>query len=75
MAKLDDEKIAEIREIYAHYDADDNGLIDYAEFTRLIDALDGDMSEEEMQIGFETIDSDSNHAIDFDEFIEWWADQ
>ena len=75
MGNLDEEKIEEIKEIYNHFDADRNGQIDFEEFTRLIDALEGDMPTADLKTGFGIIDSDHNKSIDFDEFIEWWADQ
>ena len=75
MEKLDQEKIDEIKEIFDYFDSDNNGVIDYNEFTKLIDALEGDMSDEEMQVGFDIIDDDHNRNIDFDEFIEWWGER
>jgi len=75
MADLTDEEIEEIQENFDHFDTDNNGQIDYKEFTRLIDALDGNMPAEEMKTGFDIIDYDDNGYIDFDEFIEWWGDR
>ncbi len=75
MEKIDQEKIDEMKEIFDHFDTDNNGEIDYNEFTQLIEALQGDMSAEEMLVGFDVIDVDNNKNIDFDEFIEWWGEQ
>ncbi|MEQ8289695.1 MAG: EF-hand domain-containing protein [Gammaproteobacteria bacterium] len=75
MSELDEDKLAEIKENFAHFDADGNGVIDYSEFKRLIDALDGNMQEEELQVGFDLVDSDNNGRIDVDEFINWWQEQ
>ena len=74
MEKLDQEKIDEIKEIFDYFDSDENGVINYSEFKKLIDALQGDMSDEDMQVGFNIIDNDHNRNIDFDEFIEWWGE-
>ncbi|MEE9287560.1 MAG: EF-hand domain-containing protein [Gammaproteobacteria bacterium] len=75
MTRYTDEELDEIKENFDHFDLDNNGLIDYAEFARLIEALDGEMPSEEMRIGFKEVDSDGDGLIDFDEFFEWWAEQ
>lgn len=75
MATLNEEQLAEIKENFAHFDTDENGVIDYDEFKRLIDTLDGNMQEEELQVGFDLVDSDNNGHIDVDEFINWWQEQ
>lgn len=75
MARFNDEEIAEINENFDHFDNDKNGLLDYDEFTYLIDALDGDMSPDEMHAGFSYIDTDQNGFIDIEEFISWWSEQ
>ena len=75
MADLTDEQIEEIKENFDYFDSDNNGLIDFSEFTLLIRALDSDMNVEEMKIGFDIIDTDDNGAIDIEEFMEWWGEQ
>ena len=75
MSKLDAEQLSEIVENFTHFDEDHNGFIDYEEFKRLVNVLPGDMSEEEMRIGFDIVDVDNNGRIDCDEFIQWWQDQ
>jgi Ca2+-binding EF-hand superfamily protein len=65
----------ELRETFDHFDGDDNGRIDREEFGRLMDALRGDMSEDEIELGFSIIDSDGDGSIDYDEFEEWWNDR
>ena len=75
MTRYTDEELDEIKENFDHFDLDSNGLIDYAEFARLIEALDGDMPSEEIRIGFKEVDSDGDGLIDFDEFFQWWAEQ
>ncbi len=75
MTNLDPDAVEEIKEIYAHFDSDDNGIIDFKEFGNLIGALPGDMSNEEIQIGFDIVDSDNNGNISFEEFIDWWGNR
>jgi Ca2+-binding EF-hand superfamily protein len=62
----------ELRETFDHFDADDNGTIEYGEFVSLLDALDAGLSTAEARIGFDEIDADDDHHIDFDEFLAWW---
>lgn len=63
----------ELRETFDHFDTDDNGTIDFAEFTSLMDALGSEMTDEEMEIGFEEIDEDQDGYIEFEEFLTWWS--
>ena len=63
----------ELREMFEHFDADNNGIIDMTEFTALLNALDADMEEDEIAIGFDTIDTDGNGTIEFAEFMTWWT--
>ncbi len=67
--------IAELRETFAHFDTDGNGLIDRQEFFRLIDAIDPNIDGEERNLGFSVIDSDGNQRIDFEEFCAWWRER
>ena len=75
MTQLSEEDLEEIDENFDHFDGDKNGLLDYEEFTYLVDALGGDMSPDEMHAGFSYIDTDQNGFIDIEEFIAWWTDQ
>jgi calmodulin len=72
---MNDDRLAELREEFDHFDADSNGIIDFAEFGRLLEALSAEMSQEEVRVGFEAIDLDHNGRIDFDEFRAWWEDR
>ena len=65
----------ELREIFGHFDDDDNGCIDRAEFGRLMDALGADAPKNELDMGFDLIDADDNGKIDFEEFAQWWANR
>lgn len=75
LSKLTDDQVAEVREIFSHFDNDGNGVIDVGEFGKLLDALDADLTEEQIQAGLDTLDENRNGVIDFEEFIAWWADQ
>lgn len=65
----------ELLEIFEHFDGNDDGRIDRAEFKRLMDALCSDMPEEELDVGFDVIDANDAGAIDFEEFMIWWSHQ
>lgn len=63
----------ELLEEFAVADRNDDGRVNYAEFKQLLEGLDAGMSEEEMRIGFEEVDSDRDGLIDRREFAEWWS--
>jgi calmodulin len=67
--------IEEIREIFEHFDDDQDGRINRAEFGHLMDALGADAPEDELDMGFDLIDADDNGEIDFEEFAQWWANR
>ncbi len=66
---------SELRQNFDHFDGDNNGSIDKAEFTNLLDALGADMSAEEVAIGFEIIDTNGNGRIEYGEFFNWWSNR
>lgn len=70
---MDQDRLDEMREMFDHFDADSNGVIDRAEFGRLSDALDMGLSDAEADIGFGEIDTDGNGVISFDELVVWYA--
>lgn len=72
--KLSEEQVAEVREIFSHYDTDGNGVIDVGEFSNLLNALDADLTDEQIKAGLNSLDDNQNGMIEFDEFIAWWAD-
>ena len=78
MAARDDipeDALDEIRDIFAHFDHDDNGVIDRQEFGALMRALDESVSDSEIADGLAILDDNRNGVIDFDEFLEWWAER
>lgn len=73
--RLDDDQLEEIREIFEHFDRDENGTIDRKEFRRLVEALGGGLSESELEIGLGVVDVNHDGRIQLDEFVRWWADR
>lgn len=63
----------ELKQDFARVDSDGDGRVDFAEFKRLLQGLDAEMSEQELRIGFREVDSDHDGLIDCGEFIDWWS--
>jgi calmodulin len=72
---LREEDVEEIREIFEHFDKNRDGVIQRSEFAALLDALDADLTPEEIQAGLDALDENHNGVIDFDEFVAWWGDR
>lgn len=72
MSKLSEAEISEIRDHFEFFDRNHNDLLEEREFVRLFEILAPDASREMALRGFETIDTDGNGGIDFDEFLDWW---
>jgi calmodulin len=65
------------REIQAHFtqaDTNRDQRINLSEFREMLANLEGGMSEDEIAIGFDEIDTDDDGLIDFDEFVAWWQE-
>ncbi len=67
--------LAELRCQFDRFDIDDNGRIDFQEFSELLEVTGPRPTEEEKQIAYTVIDTDGNGTVSFDEFISWWLDQ
>lgn len=68
-------ELAEVREIFGHFDKNGNGVIERDEFVSLLEALDADLTEEQINAGLEALDKNRNGLIEFQEFIDWWAEK
>ncbi len=75
MQKLSEDDLAELHEIFDHFDKNKNGKIESNELAELLDALGADMSESEVATGLRALDEDGNGTIEFEEFSAWWADR
>ena len=73
--KLSEDAVAELHEIFDHFDKNQNGKIESNELAALLDALGAEMSESEVATGLHALDEDGNGTIEFDEFAAWWADR
>lgn len=63
----------EVFEIFRAYDRDASGSIDRAEFSRLLEALGMDISEEELAVALDAVDSNRSGRISWNEFKAWWT--
>lgn len=70
---LSEDELAELKEIFDHYDADKNGVIDRNEFRALLKSLDEEFSEEDVLMGLKVLDENENDVVDWDEFVGWWG--
>ena len=73
MKDLNTSELAELREAFDTYDSNGDGWIVGAEFNRLLQALDYDISEDECLLAFELTDGDGDGSISFEEFMGWWT--
>ncbi|HEX2876423.1 MAG TPA: EF-hand domain-containing protein [Polyangiaceae bacterium] len=63
-----------LRDRFEGVDRDGNGMIEEAEFGKLLQALGLGYTESQISAAFTDIDRDSNGKIDLAEFRAWWTD-
>ncbi len=73
MPTISREKRDELHKDFAYNDKDKDGRIDLVEFRALLTDLEAEVSDQESRVGFQTVDSDHDGAIDFEEFVGWWT--
>jgi len=66
---------AALRARYDGYDHNNDGHLEFAEFSELLDELGAGYSEAQARSAFDSLDADHNGQIDFDEFASWWVGQ
>jgi Ca2+-binding EF-hand superfamily protein len=69
------EEYDELKESFEYNDSNDDGKIDFDEFMSMLNDLEADIDEKEARIGFRTIDTDRDAAIELDEFVNWWSER
>lgn len=67
-----EEKLQELKEAFDYSDADSDGKINLLEFISLLEDFGVFIDTAQAQAGFETLDTDNDGFIGFDEFAEWW---
>lgn len=73
MTPLTDKVIASTRKVFDACDLNGDGFLDRREFHVLLQALDGDVSIEELLLDFEAADTAGDGYIEFREFVAWWT--
>ena len=69
-----EEQLDELREAFDYNDRDGDGLIQLDEFADMLDELDAGMTEADVRVGFQDIDTNDDGLIDFREFVAWWTE-
>jgi Ca2+-binding EF-hand superfamily protein len=72
--RVERKSMGEIRRDFAAADRDRDGRISFAEFRELLTNLEAGMTETELRIGYNEIDTDGDGRIDLHEFCAWWLD-
>jgi len=72
VAQVWEQKLEEIKREFDFFDVDDNGLIDFKEFRKLLTTLSPRTSVDQAAEGFSIVDTNSDGHIDVDEFVTWW---
>lgn len=62
-----------LRDRFDRFDGDNNGKIDQAELSSLLDALGLGYTDSQVHATFTELDTDANGQIDFEEFCGWWT--
>lgn len=73
-SRLSRDEIAEVREIFDHFDTNRNGLIEASEFKKLVHTLDAEMDPDAILVGLSVVDADGNGTVEWEEFLGWWAE-
>jgi Ca2+-binding EF-hand superfamily protein/ankyrin repeat protein len=60
---------------FQKFDQDNSGILDASELTKLIEALGGNFTEEEVQQAIQEIDQDGSNSIEISEFVLWWTNR
>lgn len=71
----DARSLEELKESFDYNDRNDDGKISLEEFKNMLDELEAYVGDAAARVGFASIDSDGDGAIDFDEFVAWWSER
>jgi Ca2+-binding EF-hand superfamily protein len=64
----------ELRVVFARYDEDGDGRINFGEFAELLADLGDELSHPEKLLAFDATDRNGDGVIAYDEFVAWWDD-
>lgn len=71
--ELDENAGSEAFEIFKRFDRDGSGSIDRHELSRLLEALDQPLDDDELEVALSAIDSNASGRISWNEFKAWWS--
>ncbi|MCP3143537.1 EF-hand domain-containing protein [Pyxidicoccus xibeiensis] len=63
----------EVLDIFQRYDRNRTGSIERSEFARLLEALGQNVTDEELEIAVDAVDTDRTGKISWKEFKAWWS--
>jgi hypothetical protein len=63
----------ELLDIFQRYDRNRTGSIERGEFARLLEALGQNITDEELEIAIDIVDTDRTGKISWREFKNWWT--
>ena len=63
----------ELLDIFQRYDRNRTGFIERSGFSRLLEALGQNISDEEFEIALDIVDTDRTGKVSWKEFKSWWT--
>jgi Ca2+-binding EF-hand superfamily protein len=63
--------LAEVEEMFGRIDEDGDRVIGFEEFSNFMRAMDQTRTEPSLRVNFDTIDTDRDGRVSFDEFRAW----
>ena len=62
-----------IKEMFENYDKNENGTIEFDEFKMMLGDLNLELSMQEAEVLYLSIDKDMNHGLKLEEFQKFWS--
>ena len=69
---LGSDELSDLNEQFSECDTDDDGSIDFTEFSQLLGNLNSTLPPEKRRAQFDEIDSARDGVISQMEFVQWW---
>ena len=62
-----------IKEMFENYDKNENGTIEFDEFKMMLGDINLELSMQEAEVLYLSIDKDMNHGLKLEEFQKFWS--